>query len=134
MTRLVADAGMKHSPEEDKNHKDIVSLREYFQVQINNLDRRIEEQRRDGEANIKLASQVMESRLEGMNEFRNQINMERASYVRQDELDLKITALRAEIRPAQDYKQQVSGGLFTIGLLISLGLGVMSLVVHFLKP
>jgi hypothetical protein len=118
---------------EDTNHRDIVSLKEHLTTLISNLDRRVEEQRIAQHEAIVRADGELNRRLEGMNEFRAQINSERASYVRQGDLDLRLGKMLAEIRPMQDDKQRQTGGLTVIGVVAAVLLSAASLAVTFFK-
>ncbi len=70
---------------------DDVSLRDYLETCLKSLEDKIENQSEFiaqhfelNEKAIKKAEEAMQIRLEGMNEFRSQINMERMNYLTRD--------------------------------------------------
>lgn len=52
---------------------------------------------------------LLKERLQGMNEFREQLNKERANYVTKDALELTIKGITGEIRPLEDSRQRERG-------------------------
>lgn len=61
------------------NEKHIISLREYFDAKFEALEKSIE-----------LSRASMEKRLEGMNEFREQLNKQAGTFITKTELDLTL--------------------------------------------
>ena len=71
---------MKHT--NNSNHKDLVTLREYFEEKFRLQDKAIE-----------LSREAIDRRLETMNAFREQINRIEGTLVTTKELDAKLEAL-----------------------------------------
>jgi len=97
------------------------------------------------------AEQAMEARLERMNEFRDQINQERITYVKKEVLDAATEVLRAEsqgyrVSVEKDFnvlderlkKLEVVGGYdrgrnVTLGTLAALMIGALAIVFEAIK-
>jgi hypothetical protein len=73
------------------------------------LDKRISEKFLSSKEAAEQASYVMDGRLEGMNEFRNQINSERVEYVRKEELATKLEALKEQFQDFRTFRDQKLG-------------------------
>jgi hypothetical protein len=67
---------------EQQNHKDYITLKEYFNTKLDNVEKA-----------TFLASRALEARLESMNEFRNQIKDQAATFITRNELEAKLQAM-----------------------------------------
>ena len=68
-------------------HRDGVTLKEYVESRLNAIDKATD-----------LARTQMESRLETMNEFRDQLNRQASTFVTTNEFDVKLTAMEKSRR------------------------------------
>jgi hypothetical protein len=73
--------------------REVVTLKEYINVLILNLEKRLDERNRLQEIALDKAAETLRLRLETMNEFRDQINKERGEYITRKELDLILKPL-----------------------------------------
>ena len=80
-----------------------VSLKQYFDLCL-----------KDQSKAIDLARDGMEKRLEGMNEFREQLNRQAASFVTRQELDAKLESIE------KGRRDNIAIGLSLIGIIIAL--------------
>jgi hypothetical protein len=106
--------------------QEIVTLKEYILRIIEEHEKRDEVHRQAiGDALLK-SSLELDRRLETMNEFREQINQERGSYINRQELNLML-------KPLQDNmsynKGHTAGREWIIGVLV----GLVALAVAILK-
>jgi hypothetical protein len=110
-----------------------VSLRDFLQSQIDNLARLVEVQRISSDEKVDTATKALDQRLEGMNEFRTQINSERHTYVTRSEIDLMMEKVMAELRPTQDRSVWLTGGMAALGVVLAIGLAVAAMLVNIFK-
>ncbi len=82
-----------------------VSLQEYIDIRIKSIERQIEDLSRFTAQHFELseranekAKEVMEIRLEGMNEFRSQIDKERTSYATKEMVEREVRLAGARIK------------------------------------
>lgn len=93
------------------NNLDYVSLREYLETKIANV-----------ECAVRKAEDILELRLEGMNQFRDQIENERINYITKDLYEAHHSELQAEVA--------------NLERLVFIGLGIvltLELVLRFVK-
>jgi hypothetical protein len=91
------------------------------------------ERKRTHSQALDLARESLEHRLEGMNEFRHQIEKERATYVTEKELALKFTALRNELKPLHDRHSFTKGRDWALGGIILFISTVIAMIINFLQ-
>ena len=123
---------------------DNVSLRDYFDTCLDALEQtvktgfeNIEQRTSERSTSIKEAltksEQVLSVRLEAMNKFREQINDERQSFVKKDELTTLLKEFTAEIRPLQDKQFWQRGAIWAIGIGFSLVISAVGILMQFLR-
>ena len=98
-----------------------VSLREYVEMRINAESRRLEQRIDASHEAVAKAEDAMTLRLEGMNEFRSQIQSERATYATREQRDddqKRVGRLEATIA-------KLVGGLILASFLMPLLTGVI---------
>lgn len=72
---------------DESNHREIVSLRDYFDGRLAEFDKRFEQQRAATERALDKAEQALGRRLDGMNEFRDALKDQAARMATQEQLD-----------------------------------------------
>lgn len=99
------------SKQNDKfTHRDGISLREYIEARLDAIEKA-----------TNLAKEQMNYRLEGMNEFREQLNRQAATFVTNKELNAKLDGLEKSRRD----------NLSLLISLVALGIGILGFVVKF---
>ena len=72
---------------EESNHREIVSLRDYFDGRLAELEKRIEQHRNATDRALDKAEQALGRRLDGMNEFRDTLRDQAGRMATQEQLD-----------------------------------------------
>jgi len=109
--------------------KSMVHLKELFNSEIRSIDRATD-----------IARVGMEKRLEGMNEFRQQLNDQAKEFITRPELNAIRKEIEADIRILRESKATLEGkadqkavniamAISLIGLII----GVIAIIIHFIK-
>lgn len=75
------------STPESANHRDIVSLRDFLESKVLELEKRLEQQRISTERALDKAEQALGRRLDAMNEFRDALKDQAARMATQEQLD-----------------------------------------------
>jgi hypothetical protein len=81
---------------------------------------------------LKLARSELDKRLESMNEFRRMIEGERATYVTEKELELRIIALEKDIKPLEARRSFNQGRDWAFGVIIVAVCTAIALAIKFL--
>ena len=113
--------------------------RDYFTLWLNKLSEQLDERFRTQQEAIKLSQDVINARLEGMNEFRATISDQNKNYITKAEYGAKLEAINTDLRILREAKAVAEGKasqssviflgvVSVIGLLVSL----ISLVVKFI--
>jgi len=110
-----------------------ISIKSYFEAMLEALERQMNERLAGMQIAVNKAEAVMNERLAHMNEFRDQINQERSSYVTREFLDLSIRTVSTEVRGLADRGQFNSGREWTVKALFSILGAVLGYLAHFLK-
>jgi hypothetical protein len=93
----------------DRENANQVALRKHLTIMVQNLerrfddkvdsqDKRFEDKFASQDKALSLASKITDSRFESHNEFRDQINLERRTYVTHEKLELELRNIRNELR------------------------------------
>jgi len=72
---------------DESNHREIVSLRDYFDGRLLELDKRIEQQHVSTQRALDKAEQALGRRLDGMNEFRDALRDQSNQMATREQLD-----------------------------------------------
>ena len=111
----------------DRNHRDIVTLRDYLESQIAAI-----------KDTMNATDRAMEVRLEAMNELRDQINRERGSYIPRAEHDAVHKSIDEQVSSLMMSRAEMHGkasmaSVYWTGIVsfMSLLLAVISIVVSF---
>ncbi len=86
-----------------------------------------------GDAKIQKASQVLDYRLEEMNNFRAQINQERAEYLRREMYDREQAALAERVKILEIARGEQTGRTAAYASMVALVVIVVQVVLHFWK-
>lgn len=98
--------------------KDTVTLKQYFQVQIKNIKQ-----------SVKVAYASMDKRLEGMNEFRKQINDQSGKFITREAFDAKHDAMEKEIKELQLSKANLEGKASQNSVNIALAVACVGILI-----
>jgi hypothetical protein len=124
----------------NKNGDDIISLKEYFDVKISNLDKSIEVTRIALEKSTELLRLGIEKRMDAMNEFRKSLEDQTNKYLTIDSYEgrhvglqkqvdeLRILAAESRGKASQS-SVLIAWGVAGIGIIIS----VIALIKDFMK-
>ena len=86
-----------------------------------------------GDAKIQKANEVLDYRLEEMNNFRAQINQERAEYVRREMYDREHVALGERVKVLEIVHGEQTGRTAAYASMVALVVIVAQVVLHFWK-
>jgi hypothetical protein len=86
-----------------------------------------------GDAKIQKAGEVLDYRLEEMNNFREQINLERAEYLRRDLYDREHATLAERVKLLEIVRGEQSGRAAAYASMVALVVIVAQVVLHFWK-
>jgi len=89
--------------------KQDVSLKEYFESQINNIEKRFMSEVGDIEKNTALARVQMEKRLEGMNEFRDQLKDQAGTFIPRSEVEQRFSDIYSCVKRMETAVATVNG-------------------------
>lgn len=86
-----------------------------------------------GDAKIQKASEVLDYRLEEMNNFRAQINQERGEYLRRDMYDRENAVLSDRVKSLEIVRGEQSGRAAAYASMVALVVILAQVVLHFWK-
>jgi hypothetical protein len=86
-----------------------------------------------GDAKIQKANEVLDYRLEEMNNFRSQINQERAEYLRREMYERDYGALAERVKVLEIVRGEQSGRTAAYASMVALVVIVAQVVLHFWK-
>ncbi len=86
-----------------------------------------------GDAKIQKASEVLDYRLEEMNNFRAQINQERGEYLRREMYDREHSALAQRVKDLEIVRGEQSGRTTAYASMVATAVIVVQVVLHFWK-
>jgi hypothetical protein len=86
-----------------------------------------------GDAKIQKANEVLDYRLEEMNNFRAQLNEERAEYVRREMYNREQSAMAERVKILEIVRGEQSGRTTAYASMVALALIVVQVVLHFWK-
>ena len=86
-----------------------------------------------GDAKIQKANEVLEYRLEEMNNFRAQINQERAEYLRREMYDRDHAALADRVKTLEIVRGEQAGKTAAYASMVGVVVVVVEVVLHFWK-
>ena len=86
-----------------------------------------------GDAKIDKADQVLEHRLEEMNNFRAQINLERVDYIRRDMYEREHAALSERVKTLEIVRGEQAGKTAAYASMVGLAVVLVQVALHFWK-
>jgi hypothetical protein len=86
-----------------------------------------------GDAKIQKASEVLDYRLEEMNNFRAQINQERTEYLRREMYDRERTVLADRVKSLEIERGEQSGKTAAYASMVGVVMILVQILLHFLK-
>ncbi len=86
-----------------------------------------------GDAKIQKANEVLDYRLEEMNNFRAQLNQERAEYLRREMYDRENAALSDRVKILEIVRGEQSGRTAAYASMVALAVILVQVVLHFWK-
>jgi hypothetical protein len=108
---------------------EMVSLREYIDVRIAEMDKRFAAIDRS----VDLATAGVNQRLEGMNEFRKQLDSQADTFVTRKEVEAKIESIDLRLQVQEKSTANMEGRMWAIGIGATIFASLLSgLVVHFI--
>ena len=111
---------MKHT--NNSNHKDLVTLREY-------LESKLEAQ----EKALNLARDLLNVRLEGMNEFRADLQRLEGSFLTRMQFDAMMTKYDLEIKSLNKSRDETKGKADSFLVYIGWVLAIIAIILKFIK-
>jgi hypothetical protein len=92
------------------------SLKEYFSSEIKGLETRMDDKFDSVTQVTENSRAAMEKRLEGMNEFRDQLKDQATKFVTRDELNIQLKAIGDKVQTLLDSKSEQVGATKQISL------------------
>jgi hypothetical protein len=86
-----------------------------------------------GDDKIERADQVLEHRLEEMNNFRTQINQERVDYIRRDLYEREHAALSERVKTLEIMRGEQSGRAAAYASMVGIAVVLVQVALHFWK-
>jgi hypothetical protein len=100
---------------------DDITLRDYFEQRINDLERRIMERFQQNDTAISKAERAMNTRLDAMNEFREALRDSTGRMITRPEHD----TLEARLRIQEQFRANLDGRILTISALVGGGISIV---------
>jgi hypothetical protein len=105
-------------PEKRMSERECVELRDYIEVQLKALK----------EA-TNLARENMERRLEGMNEFRNQLNSQANTFMTRDAFEARHLLIQTQVDDLRAFKATSEGKASQLSVIISFIVGAAGVII-----
>jgi len=113
-----------------------VTLKEYIESRMDEREKAHRSQLDNAERNLQLAADALREKLDGMNQFRHQIDAERALYTKRDDLDALVKLHNADIdrlsqrlEKLENWQANVTGRQIVFGGAVIIGSGTIAGVV-----
>ena len=117
--------------------REYVSLKEYIDGRFNELDKRLTDRFLASDKAIVTAANTLETRLQHLNEFRNQILEERSCYARKDEVELRLCGITEKLDSIAKLVSfsggKTAGKEWAIGIFIAIALSLAGFVITLVK-
>lgn len=113
------------------NPQDYVTLREYIERLFHDYAEAHQREHALTERAMERAREVVDARLEGMNELRNQLLSERGTYVRRELFDGQMEAQSRRIEQLERGESNLQGRLTMIGAALGVGLVILQLLFYY---
>ena len=86
-----------------------------------------------GDAKIQKANEVLDYRLEEMNNFRSQINQERTEYLRREMFDREHSSLSERVKSLEIERGEHAGKAAAYASMVGFVVVLVQIALHFLK-
>lgn len=107
---------------------DLVSLKEYVDVLFTERQRLLDMQFQEGQRAIDKAERTMNSRLEGMNEFQDQLRDQASRLISRDEVNSSLKSMDESIRGLQKIADTAAGKASQTSMLFAAAISVAGLI------
>ena len=111
----------------EMNGAEVVNLKVYVDEKFKELDKRLDQHFKLTDKAVEIAAKALEARLEALNDFRSQIQEERLTYARKDEVALQFKILTESSSYGAG---RTAGKEWSIGLFVAIALGIISLILN----
>jgi hypothetical protein len=106
-----------------------ISLKEYFETRLRDLEKATTIVASNLEKSTAIAASAMERRLEGMNEFRNQLKDQTSTFVVRSEYNSTLSRLNEDIRVLRESKATMDGKASQMSTNISTIIAIIGLII-----
>ena len=129
--------GIVHGADVERRVED---LKDFLEMRIDNLDRMLGERITAVERGITHAESEMKNRLEGMNEFREQLRAQASTFVTKGEYDLSCDRTEDDIRSLREFRATIdakaSQSAVNVAYILNglaLAVAVLSVIISILR-
>ena len=113
----------------NKNGDAIISLKEYFDSKLKDLEDKICLVMKGQETALNIARESMEKRLDGMNEFRGTLKDQASTFLPSKEYDAKHALIQTQVDDLRLSKATLEGKARMSSVYIAWGIGMISLLI-----
>jgi hypothetical protein len=106
------------TPKKEFNYADGVTLREFLEARLDAMDKA-----------VSVSRATMETRLEGMNEFRNTLRDQAGHFITRQELAVMLSKIHSDIDDLKTYRDTMQGKASQSSVMIALIFAVISAVI-----
>ena len=99
-------------------YSDGVTLREFLEARLDAMDKA-----------VSVSRATMETRLEGMNEFRNTLRDQASQFITRSELNVMLSKLHSDIDDLKSSRDTMQGKASQSSVMIALGFSLVSAVI-----
>ena len=114
-----------------------VTLKEYIESRMDEREKTHRSQLDNAERNLQLAAGALREKLDGMNQFRHQIDNERALYVKRDAMDalakthsIDIDRLAQRLETLENWQANILGRQLIFGGAVVVLAGIVTAVLR----
>lgn len=135
VTRKVVSTGSAKTTMEKGNHlksNGLASLKELIELRFNELEKRLVLRDEATSKALTLATGTMERRLEGMNEFREQLRSQAGTFVTRESIEPVMNAEKERVRALELWKSNIEGRIIMIAVGLPLFFAVFQVALKVL--
>jgi hypothetical protein len=129
---------MTNPPDPTCRHSEVVSLREYFEMRLIEMQRLWEAEHQALIKATEMADQANDHRLASMNEFREQLREQAGKFITRDEIKLMLDPVCEDVRSLRDSRNVLAGKASQSSVdralvfgVIGIAIGVLGIVLQF---
>ena len=122
-------------PSANMSNKDGIELREYFDLKISELEKRMCAKYQFQEQSLVLAKEVLDHRLENMNQIREQLNRQSGTFMTRERAEMEHALFAEKVdqlllwKAEQEGKHSRSNVISIVAIIVA----AISVAVHLLK-